>query len=121
MAYNPYDAGPQELPQGRSHSYLGITSCVLAVFAGIVVAVSVGMAGYLESQGALDQEDENPAIMVGCAIFAGAGAAVLGAVLGGASFFESNKNPVCGILGLVFNSLILLGLGALFVIGLTMA
>ena len=64
-------------------------------------------------------DDRDPAMMaVSLGILAGCGFSLMGLVLGLVGCFQSDRNPLCGILGSIFNGLILLGVGGLICLGI---
>ena len=123
---NPYSASrtPIQDQQGpiiakQKHSRLGIASFVLAMLIGILAVGLVVTAGIVEasSPGGIDEQSA-VAIIVGLGIFAIIGLSFVGCGLGIAGLFQPNRNRLFGILGLIFNTLIIFGLVGLIAIGL---
>src|SRR5262245_43992597 len=61
----------------RPHSELGIASCVLAVLAGFVVFLTLVVAGVITAREGDLNEDDPRTMGVGCAMFTGAGLALV--------------------------------------------
>jgi hypothetical protein len=121
--WQPYDApkapgGWQENATPR-HSGLGIASFALALFVGIGEFVLVATAGYMTAQqGGMDPQS-GVAVVLGLLMIGGLLLAFLGVALGFASLFQGGRRRVFGILGLLFNGLILLGVIGLILIGIS--
>jgi hypothetical protein len=100
------------------HSGLGIASTIISVVAAIGMFAMVVVAGVMEATtpGGI-KEDEAAAVIVGLLII-GAGMAELAALgLGIAGAFQSDRNKLFPILGIVFSCLTILGVIALMIIG----
>ena len=122
--WQPYDApkapGDWARPDApRRHSGLGIASFVLALAVGFGEFVLVGIAGFMElnTPGGIDEESP-VAILLGLLLFGGLAVAFVGLVLGIAGIIQGNRKHVFGILGVIFNGLILLGVLGLMVLGM---
>ena len=87
---------------------IGMLAVGLFVTAGIVGSSS---PGGIDEQSAL-------VMIIGFGVFAIIGLSLVGSVLGIAGLFQSNRNRTFSILGLIFNTLIVLGLVGLIFIGL---
>lgn len=107
------DDGP--LPQ----SGLGIVSLFISIFAGIAsFATVVGLVIVAMHQNG-QPNDKDPAVMAaGLAILVVCASALIGVVLGIVGSIQPDRGSVCGIIGSIFNALILLGFGALICLGL---
>jgi len=104
---------------GRRQSGLGITSFVLAIVAGLTALALVVIAGVMEASTPGGMDEESPqAIIVGLGIFGVVALNLLGIGLGVAGLVHADRLRTFAVLGLVFNSLVILGLGGLMVIGL---
>jgi hypothetical protein len=114
--YDDYDFGPLK------HSGLGVASFIIAIGAGVMIAIVVFLAAVIESRqpGALDALDhDSPGAMAlgGAACFAFL-LAIIGVGLGIAGVCQRERKTVFAIIGLVLNGLILLGGGCLVLIGI---
>ena len=93
---------------------------MLAMLIGMLAVGIVVTAGVLEASTPGGIDEQSPvAIIVGLGIFAIIGLSFVGSGLGIAGLFQSNRNRVFSILGLIFNTMIIVGLVGLIVIGLT--
>jgi len=118
------DALDRRTENGNGHrqSGLGITSFVLAISAGVTAFALVAIAGALEASTPEGMDEESPqAMIVGLGIFGVVGLNMLGIGLGVAGLVHPNRLRTFAVLGLVFNILVILGLGGIMVIGLTVA
>jgi hypothetical protein len=113
--YRDYDdeLGPMK------HSGLGIASFMLAIGAGVMLAILILLAVVIESSqpGAFDAETPT-AIAVGCGFCLALLMAATGVALGIACVCQRNRNTIFGVIGLVLNGLIILGGGCLVLIGI---
>ncbi len=125
MTYNPYSSGhisekyESQTRLAMRHSGFGIASFVLSLVAGFSMFVVVVIAGYVEttSPGGMDEES-TVAMLVGLSIIGLFMLQLLALVLGFVGVFQSNRQKVFPILGIVFAGLSILGVGFLMVIGL---
>jgi hypothetical protein len=103
-----YDLGPMK------HSGLGIASFMLAIGAGLMMAVLVVFAAAIDAShpGALDADAPSGKALVGGVCFALL-LALAGVGLGIAGVSQTKRKTVFAIIGLVFNGLIVLGGGCL--------
>ena len=115
VSIDPYSAPKpsrnQPFPlQRRGQSGFGITSLVIAVTAGLLIVGTIGWGSYVEltTMGGLD-ENSTEAIIVGLVIFIGLAVALVGIAFGLVSCLQQTKGKVIGIIGLVFNVLIIAG------------
>ena len=105
----------------RTHSGVGIASFIIAIVAGMTAFSLIVIAGVMEATtpGGMD-EDAPQVILVGLGIFGAVALGMLGAGLGVAGLVQTDRLRTFAVLGLIFNMLVVLGLGGLVVIGLTM-
>lgn len=103
----------------KPHSGLGLASCIIAALSGLVMLITVGVAGYVSSDAEMDS-DESITIAIGLVLMAAAGVSVLGGAIGIGALFQTDRKPMLGILGITFNGLIIAGLIGLIVIGTMM-
>lgn len=109
------DYGDPDAP--RPQSGLGIASLILSIFCGVSLFGLIMMAAIISANGQVN--DEDPAMVaLGLGMVAGCGFTLIGLVLGVVGCFQPGRNPTCGILGSIFNGLILLGVGGLLCTGL---
>jgi hypothetical protein len=112
-----FDDRPRELPQ----SGLGIASLFIAVVMGIGLFVLFGIVVVIAARQNGQLADNDPiAIVLGLGFIGGCAMAVIGLVLGIVGSMQPDRRGLCGILGSIFNALILLGVGALICAGLLM-
>ena len=80
------------------------------------------VAGTIEvnSPGGMD-EDSTEAALIGVSLFAIGGAHLIGLALGFAGVFQSNRKKLFAILGLILNSMVVLGTIGLIILGLSMS
>ena len=81
----------------------------------------VAIAGLMEASNPGGMDETSPeAMIVGLCLFAGVGLALMGGTLGLIALVQPNRKKVFGILGLIFNAFVVLGVVGLIVIGLSM-
>ena len=103
------------------HSGLGIASFILSLIAGVEIFTMVVIAGVMAAQSPAGIDEHSPeAIIVGSFLCGGAALLLVGLGLGIAGVLQRNRKKIFGILGLVFNALIVIGLLTLFAIGIAM-
>ena len=109
-------------PQQRRHSGLGIASFVLSIVGGLATLGVFVTAGVLEAQtpGGLD-EDSPVTMMVGLAVFAAVGLALLGLALGIGGLVQPNRQRIFAILGTIFNGFIILGICGIMALGMAVS
>ena len=106
-------------PRSAKHSVLGMLSLGIAVLAGLMEFALIVAAGVMAAQAGGDLDPESPAlIMLGLGILAGFPLCLLGLGLGIGGLAESGRSKVFPVLGMVFNLLVLLGVGGVMVIGM---
>ena len=103
------------------HSGIGITSFVIALFAGLFMFLLIIMAGILEasSPGGID-EDSMQALTVGLLIFAAMSVDLVALVLGIIGLFQKDRKKLFPILGTVLAGASLVGITSLMILGLAM-
>jgi hypothetical protein len=113
--YDDRRAGP--LPQ----SGLGIASLLLAIGCGVLMFALVAGAAIVTANQRGPVNDNDPALgVLGLGIIGTCGLTLIALVLGIVGCFQPDRSALCGILGSVFNALILFGIGALMCIGILM-
>ena len=106
----------------RRQSGLGIASFVVAIVAGVSAFALVVIAGVMEVSTPGGVDEESPlAIIVGLGLFAVVALSMLGIGLGFAGLVQADRLRTFGVLGLVFNILVILGLVGLMVVGVAVA
>ena len=107
------DQGP--LP----HSGLGIASLLISIAVGIAVFAIFAVVVVISIKQNGQINDKDPLIIVlSLGIVGGCGIAMVGLTLGIIGSLQSDRAALCGILGSVFNGMILLGVGCLMCIGI---
>lgn len=113
------------LPSQRSratgpleHSGLGMASISIAAFMFLAFLGLFGVIAVIEANnnGPM-QEDEARDMLVGLAFLAGLGFTLVGLVLGIVGCCQPNRSSVCGLLGALFNGIILVGVFFLICLG----
>lgn len=120
---SPYAQFGQEPPPGaaQKQSGLGIAALVITVLCGLGMFALVVVAGVIESSQPGGMDEESPeAIAVGLGIFFLLFVAFVGFCLSIASLFHRNRGKLCGILALILNVVMVLGVVGLIVIGIAM-
>jgi hypothetical protein len=101
-----YDFRKRDAP----HSGLGIVSLVIAVIAGVAMLTLFGAAAVLTEEAGGDLDESSPtAIVLGVCAFAAFGLTLVGLGLGVAGMLQKDRNKLFGTLGLVANTLVILG------------
>ena len=116
-------AHPPEYPYAElRHSGFGIASFVLSILIGIGFFVLFIVAGVIEANtpGGMDEES-TAAIAVGLLLFFGMFSSLVAIVLGFVGVFQQNRKKVFAILGIAFNSMIILGTIGLVILGLAIS
>jgi hypothetical protein len=105
----------------RPQSGLGIASLLLSIFCGVSLFGLIAMAGIISINQNGQVNDNDPAMVaLGLGILASCGFTLIGLVLGAVGCFQPDRNPICAILGSIFNLLILLGVGSLMCLGIVL-
>jgi hypothetical protein len=104
-----------DIPQ--KHSRMGIASFIIALGQGLVTLLLIVLAGILASMGR-QQENEAGFMILGLFFIVGIFDHLVGVVLGIAGAVQKSRKKVFAILGLVLNTLALLFVVLLIVIGL---
>lgn len=100
-------------------SGLGITSLVISILVAIALfAMFIVVTMMVVDQGGQQPADNDPRmITVGLVFLGGIGIALVGLILGILGTMQPNTSPICAIIGIVFNGLILLGVGGMICMG----
>lgn len=107
----------QQYQSPRKHSRLGIASFIIALGQGLFTLLLIILAGILASRGR-QQENEPLFIFLGLFFIASIFDHLVGIALGIAGSVQRSRKKVFAILGLVLNTLTLLFVALLVVIGL---
>ena len=101
-------------------SGLGITSLVISILVAIALfAAFIGITIMVVDQGGQQPNDNDPRVMtVGFVFLAGIGIALIGLILGILGTMQPNTSPICAIVGIIFNGLILLAVGGMICMGI---
>jgi hypothetical protein len=101
-----------------NHSGVGIASFVMSIAVGVFDFAVIVLAGFVEAStpGGMDEESV-VAVLIGLAIFAGMFANLAGIGLGVAGLVQRGRKKVFAALGLAFNSLAILGIVFLMILG----
>jgi hypothetical protein len=115
------DARFDDDPPEMKHSGFGIASFIIAIAAGVLEFILIGVASVLEATtpGGLDEESPE-AILLGLGMIGGLCAAMLGVGLGLAGIGQRRRNKVFAVLGLVSGIVVFVGVLSLIVIGMLM-
>jgi hypothetical protein len=113
--YYDYDRAPAK------HSALGVMSFVLAIGTGLMMVALLILAAVLDQSHPDAMDFDTPTGKVlSAGFFLALFLALCGVGLGIAGVSQSRRRAVFGIIGLVFNGLIVLGCGCLGLIGMAM-
>jgi hypothetical protein len=116
--YDSYD--PQYLPEPK-HSGFGIASFLITLAAGLLEFVFLACVGVLAVNNPAGLDENSPeVIFLGLGLLGGFFLSILGLVLGIVGLAQKNRKKAFAAIGVVFGSLILLGVGALFLLGIAM-
>ena len=101
------------------HSGLGVASFILCLAIGLLELGTFVTAGIMGSNnpGGVDEESA-AAALIGLTVLAGIFGAVVGVGLGIGGLMQRNRKKIFGILGLIMNGMIVLGVGFLIVVGM---
>lgn len=103
------------------HSGLGIASFALSIITGLLIFVTILVAGALEHLTPGGMGDRSlTATMIGFAIIGFCALTAVALALGVASLFQKERQKVFGILGTVLSSVIILGTAVLVAVGMSM-
>ncbi len=103
------------------HSGLGIASFIAAILVGLTEVGIIGAASIAEVRNPGIINEESPwAMAAELGVCGGILLAIAGAGLGIAGLMQSQRYKLFAIIGLVFNSMIVLGMVGLIAIGLAM-
>ncbi len=100
------------------HSGVGIAAFVISIVVGVLEFFLTLLAGYMEmsTPGGISETDPMAAVL-GLLLLGGLLLAFVGVGLGIGTLFQKDKKKIFGILGLIFSSVILLGMGGLMLLG----
>lgn len=111
------DRRSEPLPQ----SGLGIASLLMAIGLAVLMFALIAGAVIMAANQNGQVNDRDPvAAVLGLGILACCGFTLIGFVLGLVGCFQPDRGALCGILGSIFNGLILLGVGSLMCVGLVL-
>ncbi len=100
---------------------MGVASFILAVLCGIAEFCLIVIAGVLETSAPGGLDVESPAaIMIGLCVLAGAAVGLLGLGLAIAALVQPDRKRVFAVLGLAFNTMIVLGVFGMTLLGMSM-
>ncbi len=104
-------------------SGLGITSLVISILVAIALfAMFIVVTMMVVDQGGQQPADNDPRMITVVRVFLGGiGIALVGLILGILGTMQPNTSPICAIIGIVFNGMILLGVGGMVFFGLAVA
>jgi hypothetical protein len=123
---DPYDDRDYEsYPRYRraspgKQSGLGIASFTIGLIVVVIDLLLFLAVGLMASgPGRPLRRPDELVVVIGLSFCAGAVAALVGLCLGFAALFQEHRNKVLAIIGVVLNLLVLLGVGTLYLIGVT--
>ena len=99
------------------HSRLGVASFVISLVTFVVEVIVIVLAGVLEIEGQMS-ETSSAVVIVGMLIMLGMFANLVGVGLGIAAVVQKKAKKLFGILGLIFNSCLILLILGLMIIGI---
>jgi hypothetical protein len=104
---------------GRPHSSMGVVAILLAAVALIVGVAVLAVGAYVDEMPPMQEADEDLLVVL---IGVGVGICLLltlvGLILGLAGMSQRYRNPLFGILGSVFNGVVMVGMVFLLCLGL---
>ena len=101
----------------RGQSGLGIASFVISILMGLGLFGTIFWAGYVETTTPGGMDENSPvAAMIGLAVIGGLAVAMLGVVLGIIACVQKSKGKMLGIIGLILNTLLILGVCGLMIV-----
>jgi hypothetical protein len=116
--YDSYDS--ENFPEPR-HSGFGIASFLITLAAGVLEFVFLACIGVLAVNNPAGLNENSPEVaFLGLGLLGGFFMSILGLVLGIVGLAQRNRKKAFAAIGVVFGSLILLGIGAIFVLGIAM-
>lgn len=108
-------------PAPVKHAGLGIASFIISLIIGLAEFVLVIIAGVMQATTPGGINETAPvAIFLGMLLIGGIVVCLIGLGLGIAGVLQKDRKKIFGVLGLIFNGLIILGVLLLMVIGSTM-
>ena len=118
--YRPPGARMAIEPVRRQHSGMGVASFVLALIAGLGTFAVFAWAGYvaINTPGGIS-ESSPVAMAIGLAIIACGGLLLLGAALGVAGLFQSDRKKSLAVIGLILNGLAIVATLGVMALGMT--
>lgn len=116
--YDQYQTHYSVVRQAPKHSAMGIASFVIALISGLMIFAMIVAAGLMDARtpGGMDEEGTG-ALVIGTSVCFGAMAVLVGLTLGLAGVFSPGRNRTFAALGLLLNTMILVGVGGLMIIG----
>ena len=105
----------------QKHSGLGIASFITSIISGILIFLTIVIAGIMEAStpGGIDAESA-VAVTVGLSLFAFLGAALVALGLGIGGLLQKGRRKIFAILGTVFSVVSLVVTAFLMIVGLAM-
>ncbi len=118
----PQNFGAPAPQPALKHSGLGVASFIISMLGGPGMFLMLVVAGVLAASvpGGKMDESSPAAVGLGLVLIGGIAFALVGVGLGIAGVAQKGRKKLFAVLGLVFNSLIVLGVAALMVIGMAM-
>jgi hypothetical protein len=118
----PQEFAPAQLahPTRQGHSGLGVASFRLGILAGLGCITVMAVAGILGSSGAINGEPA-AAMIVGLSMIVVVMTTAFAAGLAVGGLVQKEKSRVFPIIGLIINSLLILSLFGLVLVGMTFA
>ena len=92
----------------------------MALLTGIVTAVTLILAAVIDAKRGPFQARDPAAVTIGMTIIVSGILAFVGAVFGVVGLFQPNRRTLFPILGIVFNLLIVAGIGAVVALGVAL-
>jgi hypothetical protein len=111
----PRRRAPREAP----HSGLGIASLFIAIVMGIGMFILFSIAVVISLRQNGQVNDNDPVVVaLGLGLLGGCGMSLVGLVLGIIGALQPDRKALYGILGSVFNGMILVGVGGIICLGI---
>lgn len=108
--------------QEMKHSGLGIASLVTSIVSGILIFLTILVAGVIESSTPGGMDEQSPeAMAVGLFLFTFLGLALISFGLGIAGLFQKDRKKTTSVLGTVFSGVTVIGTVFILLLGLAMS
>ncbi len=104
----------------KKHAGFGIASLVASLIGGLLAIATIAFGAYLElsQPNGLSEEEGMATMLIGFTIIGACGLHLFGIMLGVIGLLQYDRKKLFAILGMIFNLMVILGVGILIIIGL---